>query len=145
MSCVQIGSEASVSYSASTSDDVDDSLHRLTHMIVVDRDENDTITAFITVTTSPFLLLGHFTCRRYYIDVACCYRHSLVSVCVCLLVITMRCARTAMPIQTQCGLWTRLCPRNHVLNSGPDPPVERSVCGDVSWPRIECREYPACG
>ena len=51
MSCVQIGSEASVSYSASTSDDVDDSLHRLTHMIVVDRDENDTITAFITVTT----------------------------------------------------------------------------------------------
>ena len=34
-------------------------------------------------------------------------------------------AKTAAPIEMQFGLRTRVSPRNHVLDGGPDPPMER--------------------
>jgi len=47
----QVGGEASVSSSASMCDSVDDLLQRLSQMIIVERDDNDTVTAFVTVNT----------------------------------------------------------------------------------------------
>jgi len=63
MSAVQFGGEASVSSSAIVSDGVDTVLHRLSQMIVVERDDNAAIIAFITVTTD------------IYIRCCCCCRH----------------------------------------------------------------------
>jgi len=54
MSALQFSSEASVSSGACVSVGVDDLLHRLSQMIVVERDDNATITAFITVTAHTF-------------------------------------------------------------------------------------------
>ena len=51
-----------------------------------------------------------------YVDAACCYRPSRV-VCLSLVVSP---AKTAEPIEMSFGLWTRMGPRNHVLDGDPD-------------------------
>jgi len=40
---------------------------------------------------------------------------------VCLLDITVSCAKTEEPIEIPFGLWIQVDPRNHVLGGGPDP------------------------
>ena len=41
------------------------------------------------------------------------------SVCVCLLIIIMSCAKTAEPIEMRSGVWTPVDQRNHALAGGP--------------------------
>jgi len=69
---------------------------------------------------------------------------SLVSLCVCLLVMTVSPTKTAEPIEMPCGLWTRVGPRNHVLRGGPDPPRERVILRVVLFPHyiyiIMCKQ-----
>ena len=43
------------------------------------------------------------------------------SVCMCLLVTTVSCAKTAEPVEMPFGVWTRVGPRNHVLGRSRDP------------------------
>jgi len=52
-----------------------------------------------------------------YVDAAYCYRRS-----VCRSVTIVSLANTAEPIETPCGVWTRVGPRNDVLDGawGPD-------------------------
>ena len=38
-------------------------------------------------------------------------------------------AKTAAPIEMPFGLRTRVSPRNHVLDGGPDPPIVRGQRG----------------
>ena len=61
-----------------------------------------------------------------YVDAAYCYRPSRV-VClpVCLSVChTIEPRKMASPIEMPCWLRTRVGPRNHLLDGGPDPPWE---------------------
>jgi len=53
----------------------------------------------------------------------------------------MSCAKTAEPIETTSGVWTRVCPRNHVLGVDSDPPGEGANLGDMSHPIINCRHW----
>jgi len=46
---------------------------------------------------------------------------------VCLSVTIVSPAETAEPIAMLFGLWTRVGPRNHVLDKGPDPPREQAI------------------
>jgi len=58
-----------------------------------------------------------------YVDAAyCCIDGVAWSVClsVGLSVTIMTSAKTAEPIEMLLGLWTRVGPRNHVLDGGPD-------------------------
>ena len=72
----------------------------------------------------------HFFCSFFrlhhsttYVDVAYCYRpRSVVCRSVCLSVTLVSPAKTAALIEMPFGLRTRLGPRNHVLDRGPDPP-----------------------
>jgi len=43
------------------------------------------------------------------------------SVCMCLLVTTVSCAKTAEPVEMPFGVWTRVGRRNHVLGRSRDP------------------------
>jgi len=48
-----------------------------------------------------------------------------VGLSVCRSVTLVSPAKTAGPIEMPFGLRIRVCPRNHVLDGGPDPPMER--------------------
>jgi len=57
-----------------------------------------------------------------YVCEACCYgRSSVVCLSVCLSATIVSHAKTAEPIEMPLGLWTRVGPRNYVLDGGPDP------------------------
>ena len=53
---------------------------------------------------------------------AACYRPSSV---LCRFVTIVSPAKTAQLIEVPYGLWTSVGPRNHVLDGGPDPPMQR--------------------
>jgi len=61
-----------------------------------------------------------------YVDAAYCYRPSSV-VCRSVDITLMSRAKTAGPIEMPFGLWTRVCPGNHVLDGGPDTPWEGAI------------------
>ena len=57
-----------------------------------------------------------------YVDAVYCYRpRSLVCRSLCRSVTLVIPAKTAEPIEMPFGLRTRVGPRNHVLDCGPDP------------------------
>ena len=56
-----------------------------------------------------------------YIEAAYCYRPSSM-VCQSVCHTSVSPAKTAAPIEMPFGLRTRVGPRNHVLDGGPDPP-----------------------
>jgi len=64
-----------------------------------------------------------------YVYAAFCYRPSSVvwRLSVGLSVMLVSPAKTAEPIEMPFGLWTRVGPRNHVLDGGPDFEGERGV------------------
>jgi len=43
-------------------------------------------------------------------------------------------AKTAEPIEMPFGLWTRIGPRNHALDRGSDPHIERGNFGEKGRP-----------
>jgi len=50
-------------------------------------------------------------------------------------------AKTAAPIEMPCGLRTRVGPRNHVLDGGPDPPMGRgNFDGGEGRPIVKYRD-----
>ena len=51
----------------------------------------------------------------------------MVSLSVCLSVTLLSPAKKAEPIEMPFGLRTGVGPENHVLDGGPDPPVERAI------------------
>ena len=51
----------------------------------------------------------------------------MVCLSVGLSVMTVRPAETAEPIETSFWLWTRVGPKNHVLDVGPDPPCKGAI------------------
>jgi len=65
-----------------------------------------------------------------YVDAAYCYRPSSV---VCRLLVCRSVCHTSepckmdAPIEMPFGLRTRVGPRNHVLDGGPDPPWEGAI------------------
>ena len=46
-------------------------------------------------------------------------------------------AKTAEPIEMLFGLWTRVGPRNYVLDGGPDPAKERGSLGGKGRPIVK--------
>ena len=80
----------------------------------------------ITLTTCCY----YSAASQYYVDVVCCYRRSGV-VCWsgCLSVTIMSPAKTAEPVEMPFGLWTRLGPRNRVLNRVQIPHARRNFEG----------------
>ena len=75
-----------------------------------------------------------------YVDVDYCYRQR-VSVCLSLTIVSP--AKTAEPIKMPFGLWTRMGPRNHVLDRGLDPPWERAIFRGKRRPIVKW-EYRPC-
>jgi len=61
-------------------------------------------------------------------DAAYCYRRSVVCVSVCLLDITVSCAKTAEPIEMPFVLWARVGQKNNPV-LGPDSLKERDSFG----------------
>jgi len=61
------------------------------------------------------------------LDAVYCYR--LTSSVVCRSVTLVSPAKTAEPIEMPFGLWARIGPRKHVLEGGPDPPLEGAILG----------------
>jgi len=61
-----------------------------------------------------------------YVDAAYCYRPSSV-VCLGLSVTVVSPAKVAEPIEMLFMLRTQVCPWNHVLDGGPDPPWEGAI------------------
>jgi len=53
-------------------------------------------------------------------------------------------AKTAEPIEIPFGLWTRVRPRNHILDGGPDPAWEGSILRGKERPIAKYREYYPC-
>jgi len=74
---------------------------------------------------------------QYCVDAAYCYRLSrptVVRLSVGRSVTIVNPARTAEPIEMLFGMWTRLSPRNHVLDAGTDPPTRRGFFGGDGGP-----------
>ena len=46
-------------------------------------------------------------------------------------------AKTAEPIEMAFGLWTRLGPRNHVLDGSPNPPLEGTILRGEGQPIVK--------
>ena len=63
-----------------------------------------------------------FQAASPYIDAADRYRPSSM---ICLSVTVLCPEKTAEPIKMPFGLKTRVTPRNHALDGGPDPPMRR--------------------
>jgi len=82
-------------------------------------------------------LYGHFTvsmtlylflaASQNDVDAACCYRlSSVVCVLICLSVShDHKPCKTAEPVEMPFGLWTYMGPKNRVLHSGADSPIQR--------------------
>ena len=98
------------------------------------------------------LLLNKFfsDCRyvQCYIDVACCYRQSIV---VCLLVCLSQSlvspAKTAKPIEMPFVMLSRVDPRKHVLDGVQFPTREGAVLkrgGESGQPRTSGSRYIQC-
>jgi len=66
------------------------------------------------------VLLDRIACTTY-VDAAYCYLPSSV---VCPSVTVVSPAKIPEPIQMSFGLRTWVGPRNHLLDEGPDPPIE---------------------
>ena len=61
-----------------------------------------------------------------------------LSVCLSILSVTlMSPAKTATPIEMPFGLRTRVGPRNHVLDGGPDPPWKEQFWGGKGCPIVK--------
>jgi len=76
------------------------------------------------------LVIIRLHCSTTYIDAAYCYRPSSVD---CWSVTAVSHAKTAEPIDTPCGLRTRVGPSNHVLDGGQHFPKGRdNFEGDVA-------------
>jgi len=77
---------------------------------------------------------------QYEVDVAYCYRRSSAhSLSVGLSVTIVNPAKTAEPIEIPLGLWTRVGPRNHVLERDPDPPWEVTISRGKGRPIVKYR------
>jgi len=62
---------------------------------------------------------------------------------VCLSFTPVSPAKTAIPIEMSFGLMTRVGPRNHVLDGGPDPPIGRdNVERGKECPVVKYRDTP---
>ena len=53
-----------------------------------------------------------------------------VCACVCLLNITVRCAKTAVAIEMPFGAWTLVGPRNHEAKGPGSPPRRKGIFSD---------------
>jgi len=53
-------------------------------------------------------------------------------------------AETAEPIKMPFGLWTRVGPRNYVLDGGPGPSMGRGNFQGEGRPIVKGREYCPC-
>ena len=49
-------------------------------------------------------------------------------------------AKTAEPIEMSFELWTRVGTRNHVLNGGPDSPIQGAVLRGKGRSIVKCRD-----
>ena len=58
-----------------------------------------------------------------------------------LLVTTVSPTKAAELIEVQFVVWTLVRPRNHVLLGAGSPRKKRTICGDISWPIVNYREY----
>jgi len=56
-------------------------------------------------------------------------------------------AKTAAPIKMPFGLRTRVSPRNHALDGGPDPPWEGAILRGKGRPIVNIGTFcgPLCG
>ena len=62
-----------------------------------------------------------------WLDAAYCYgRSSMVCLSVCISVATVNAAKAAEPIVMPFGMFTRMGPRNHVLDGSPDTNTRRA-------------------
>ena len=85
--------------------------------------------------------------RTTFIDAAYCYTWSGVvcrsaSLSVCLSVTLVSPAKTAEPIEMSFGLWTRVGPRNRVLDGVQIPPCEGAILR--GQPIVKYWEYRPC-
>jgi len=70
---------------------------------------------------------------QYCVDAAYCYRlRTAVRLSVGRPVTIVSAARTAETIEMLFGMWTRLSPRNHVLDAGTYPPTRRVFFGGMA-------------
>jgi len=65
----------------------------------------------------------------------------LRSVCVCLLVTTASCAKTAEPIDVLFGIRTRVGPLSHVLDGGLEDPPGNGKFGASLGPSVNYGQY----
>jgi len=65
------------------------------------------------------------------------------SICFCLSVTTVNCAKTTEPIVMSSGVWTREGPDNHTLGGGSDPPTGVALLGGeyMGMLRVACGRY----
>jgi len=49
-------------------------------------------------------------------------------------------AKTAEPIEMPFEVWTRVGPRNHVLDGGPDPPCEGAILKGKGQSNVKNRD-----
>jgi len=71
-----------------------------------------------------FVFLGRTAVLPMYIDPAYCYRCSLVCQSVCH---DHEPCKNGWTDKMPFGLWTWVCPRNHVLDGVADPPLEGAI------------------
>jgi len=63
-----------------------------------------------------------------------------LSVCLCLSVTIVSPAKAAEPVKMLFVLWTRVGPRNHVLDGGPDPPCKGAIVRGKGRPIVKQRD-----
>jgi len=84
----------------------------------------------------PIFVRPH--CSTVYVGVAYCYwRSSMVTRLVGLSVTIVGPAKMAEPIEMPFGLWTRMGPRNHVLDGGPYPRGKGQFWEGEGWPIVK--------
>jgi len=86
-------------------------------------------TAFSSTTHTFYIIRPHHSAT--YVDVACCHRCSSV---VCRSVTIVSPAKTAELIKMPFGLWTRVGPRNHVLDGVQISHGKWLFRGGKGWP-----------
>jgi len=64
----------------------------------------------------------------------------MIHLSVCRSVTIVSPARSAELIELSFGVWTWVCPRNHVLDGGPDPPWQRSNFEGEGRPIVNHRD-----
>ena len=82
--------------------------------------------ALLPISVRMFMSVDHTACTEC--KDAGGYFRCFVYLCVCLLEITMSCAKVAELIKIQFGMWTLVDPRIHVLGGNSDLPRKRGKC-----------------